>query len=98
MSLSTTYQNWHTQRPWAIEIAAAAICLALGAALMPVLIFYGGAATLGKYDGASLGKLFASLYNGLGQSSLPAWTVLLGPYALYILFKILRWWWRLGAR
>jgi hypothetical protein len=65
---------------------------------MPVLIFYAGAATLGKYAGASLGKLFASVYAGLGQSSQAAWTVLLGPYALYILFRILRWWWRFGAR
>lgn len=98
MSFSTTYRDWNAQRPWAIEIAAAAFCLAIGAGLMPVLIFYAGAATLGKYDGASLEKLFSSIYDGLGRSSLPAWTVLLGPYALYLLFKVLRWWWRLGTR
>ena len=41
--------------PWAAELAVAALGLLLGVALMPVLIFYAGVATLGRFEGASLG-------------------------------------------
>ncbi len=64
---------------------------------MPVLIFYAGALTLGRYEGAGLGLLFRSLWIGLGQGSVAAWIVLLGPYGFYLLFRALRAWWRAGA-
>ena len=64
---------------------------------MPVLIFYAGVATLGRYDGASLGRLYSSLFTGLGQGSIASWVVLLGPYGLYLLLKALRAWWRISA-
>jgi hypothetical protein len=91
------YQNLRETRPWALEIAAAVLCLVAGAALMPALIFAAGAATLGKYDGASAGRIYGAVFQGLGQSSAAAWCVLLGPFLLYLLFRILRIWWRLGA-
>jgi hypothetical protein len=64
---------------------------------MPLLIFYGGAATLGRYEGASLGHLYRSLFAGLGDASIASWVVFLGPYGLYLLFKVLRAWWRASA-
>ena len=63
---------------------------------MPALIFYGGLALLGRYDGASLEQLYDSLFAGVREGSPASWTVLLGPYALYLLFKGLRVWWRAG--
>ena len=83
--------------PWSVELAVAALGLLIGVGLMPVLIFYAGAATLGRYDGASLGHLYRSLYEGLGQASIASWVVLLGPYGLYLLFRGLRAWWRASA-
>jgi|SRR5580700_6321307 hypothetical protein len=83
---------------WSVELALAAIGLLIGAGLMPILIFYAGVSTLGRYEGASLGHLYRSLFTGLGQESIAAWTVLLGPYGLYLLFKGLRAWWRASAR
>jgi hypothetical protein len=83
--------------PWSVELALAALGLLTGAGIMPVLIFYTGAATLGRYEGASLGHLYHSLFVGLGEGSLVSWVVLLGPYGLYLLFKILRAWWRASA-
>jgi hypothetical protein len=83
--------------PWATELALAFLGLILGVALMPVLIFYTGAAALGRYEGASLGNLYHSLFAGLGQGSVASWAVLLGPYGLYLLFKGLRAWWRVEA-
>jgi len=80
-----------------MELAVAALGLVTGAAIMPVLIFYAGVATLGRYEGASLGHLYHSLFLGFGEGSTASWVVLLGPYGLYLLFKGLRAWWRASA-
>jgi hypothetical protein len=71
--------------------------LVAGVALMPVLIFYTGAATLGRYEGASLRALYSSLFAGLEEGSIASWVVFLGPYAFYLLFRGLRAWWRAGT-
>jgi hypothetical protein len=86
------------ERPWAAELVAAAIGLLLGVTLMPVLIFYAGVAALGRFDGASLGHLYSSLFAGLREASIASWVVFLGPYGLYLLFRALRAWWRGSAR
>ena len=83
--------------PWSVELGLAVLGLLIGVGLMPILIFYAGATTLGRYEGASLGALYRSLFVGLGQASIAAWVVLLGPYGLYVLFKCLRAWWRASA-
>jgi hypothetical protein len=80
-----------------VELGLAALGLLSGVGIMPVLIFYAGAATLGRYEGASLGHLYRSLFVGLGEASIASWVVLLGPYGLYVLFKGLRAWWRASA-
>jgi hypothetical protein len=86
------------QRPWAAELVAAGVGLLLGVTLMPVLIFYAGVAALGRFDGASLPNLYASLFAGLREASTASWVVILGPYGLYLLFRALRAWWRASAR
>ena len=86
------------ERPWAAELVVAGAGLLLGVALMPVLIFYAGVATLGRFDGASLGHLYSSLFSGLQEASIASWVVFLGPYGLYLLFRALRAWWRASAR
>ncbi len=98
MGFRSSLEQLATSRPWAIELGAAAVGLLIGVALMPVLIFYTGAATLGVYEGASLGRLYSSLFTGLAQGSTASWVVLLGPYGLYVLAKGLRHWWRASAR
>ena len=80
--------------PWSVELGLAVLGLLIGAGIMPILIFYTGAATLGRYEGASLGHLYHSLFAGLREPSIASWVVLLGPYGLYVLFKGLRAWWR----
>ncbi len=80
-----------------MELAVAGLGLLSGVAILPVLIFYAGIAALGRYEGASLGHLFHSLFVGLGEGSIASWVVLLGPYGLYLLFKGLRFWWRASA-
>ena len=87
-----------SDRPWTAELLVAAIGLGLGVVLMPVLIFYAGVAALGRFDGASLGHLYSSLFEGLREASAASWIVFLGPYGLYLLFRALRAWWRASAR
>jgi len=83
--------------PWSIELAIAAAGLVVGVAIMPILIFYTGVFALGRYEGASLGHLYQSLFSGFREASIASWVVLLGPYGLYLLFKGLRAWWRGSA-
>ena len=80
-----------------MELAIAALGLLVGAGLMPLLIFYGGASALGRYEGASLKHVYDSLLLGLSSASIASWIVFLGPYSLYLLFKGLRAWWRASA-
>jgi len=84
--------------PWSRELWLAALGLLMGVLLMPVLIFYTGASALGRYEGASLGHLYHSLFVGVREASIASWVVLLGPYGLYLLFKALGAWWRLSAK
>ena len=86
------------EQPWAGEVLSAALCLLAGFALLPMLIFYVGIATLGRYEGASLPRLYASLLASLTEGSLAPWVVFLGPYGLFLLFRALRLWWRASAR
>jgi hypothetical protein len=95
--ISSIFNRFGLTSPWSRELALAALALLIGVALMPVLIFYSGASLLGRYEGASLGHLYGSIFTGLGQGSPAAWVVLLGPYGLYLLFKGLRAWWRACA-
>jgi len=97
MALNMTMPKWASGRPWAFESAVVFASLLFGVALMPVLIFYTGVATLGRYEGASLHSLYASLFAGLEEGSSASWVVFLGPYAFYLLFRLLRLWWRAGT-
>ena len=85
-------------RPWSQEAALAVVALSLGFGAMPALVYVSGSLALGRYEDASLPRLFKSVYAGLMDGSVASWTVVLGPYGFYLLFKILRLWWRVGAR
>jgi hypothetical protein len=97
MAIREIFGRFGLTSPWSMELGVAVLGLLLGVGVMPVLIFYAGVWTLGRYEGASLGHLYGSLFAGLGQASIASWVVLLGPYGLYLLFKGLRAWWRAGA-
>jgi hypothetical protein len=98
MSVSRNVSAWIRGNPWAAEFTAALLGLALGVGVMPMLIYYAGAGTLGRYDGASLERQYASLFAGLQEPSVPCWVVILGPYGLFLLWRGLAAWWRLSAK
>jgi hypothetical protein len=82
---------------WSRELLLTALALTVGFLLMPILIFFAGSALLGRYEGASVGRLFSSIYTGLRTGSPASWIVLLGPYGLWLTFRGLRLWWRAGS-
>jgi hypothetical protein len=82
---------------WSRELWMTGIALLTGFALMPVLIFLAGSSLLGRYEGASVGRIYESVYRGLETGSVASWIVLLGPYGVYLIFKGLRSWWRASA-
>jgi len=98
MTIRGAFGRMGMTSPWSVELVLAALGLSIGVGLMPLLIFYAGVLTLGRYEGASLGHLYRSLFTGLAQGSIASWVVLLGPYGMYLLFKGLRAWWRASAR
>lgn len=82
---------------WARELLLTVIALIVGFLLMPVLIFFAGSALLGRYEGASLARLFSSIYEGFRAGSPASWIVLFGPYGLWLAFRACRLCWRAGG-
>ncbi len=87
----------HAASGWRREALYAAGWVAFGAIGLPVLIYLCGITLLGRYPGASLGRTFGAIWLGLGSASPASWTVVLGPYALILLLRLLRLGWGLGA-
>ena len=97
MRLSQHYQRLGLSGGWSRELWLTAVALAVGFGLMPVLIYFLGSSLLGRYDGASLPRIFESIYAGVQSGSAASWIVLLGPYGLYLIFRALRLLWRASA-
>jgi hypothetical protein len=83
---------------WSQEAVMALVTLGLGFGVMPLLIFAAGSTILGRYEGASAARIYDTLYQGLYGGSVASVIVAFGPYALYLLLKALRLWWRAGAQ
>ena len=79
------------------QLFAACAALLLGFVVMPGLIYLCGVSLLGRYEGAGLEQTYRVLIAGLGGGSVACWVVVLGPYGLYWLARLLRVWWRAGA-
>jgi hypothetical protein len=79
------------------QLGIAGIALVCGLGVLPPLIYLAGTAALGAYEGASITTLYRSLLGGMADGSVAAWSVVLGPYALFLLFLFLRRWWRAGT-
>lgn len=75
-----------------------AIGLCLGAFVLPALIYGCGVLVLGPYEGGGLLKTYQVVLGGLAHGSVPSWVVLLGPYVLWQLARLLRSWWHASAR
>jgi hypothetical protein len=97
MHLSALLERFRQTGPLGRQLSIAAAALAAGFLLLPLLIFFTGALILGRYEGASLWRTYATVFVGLVHGSIASWVVVLGPYLLLLLQKGLRAWWRVGA-
>ncbi|HWS62087.1 MAG TPA: hypothetical protein VN325_04975 [Steroidobacteraceae bacterium] len=98
MRLETILKRLDPAGRWTRELVHAAIALAVGFGVMPAAIFYAGSQALGRYEGASVARIYRGIYQGLPAGSLASWIVVLGPLGFYAIFKGLRQWWRTSAR
>jgi hypothetical protein len=98
MRFSEYYRHLGLSGGWSREVWFTAFALAAGFGLMPVLIYFLGSSLLGRYEGASLRRIFENIYAGVQSGSAASWIVLLGPYGLYLIFQALRLLWRASAK
>ena len=98
MRFSQIYRRSGLAGGWSRELWITGITLAVGFGLMPLFIYFAGSSLLGRYEGASLHRLYQSVYAGLQAGSVASWIVLVGPYALYLMFRCLRFLWRVSAK
>jgi hypothetical protein len=98
MRLEMIFKNLASVGGWRRELVHTGLALAAGFGVMPLAIFLAGSQALGRYEGASAGRIYQGIYRGLPAGSLASWIVVLGPLGLYLTFKGLRQWWRASAR
>jgi hypothetical protein len=98
MRFSQIVKQVSMARGWSRELWLCGISLFIGFALMPAIIFFIGSSLLGRYEGASLLRMYSSLYGALEAGSVASWIVLLGPYCLYLTYRALQLWWRASEK
>jgi hypothetical protein len=79
---------------FAREIVFAALGLAIGGLVLPPLIYACGSALLGAYEGGSVAHTYGAVWVGATEGSVAAWSVIIGPYVLLLVFRMLQLWWR----
>ncbi len=94
---SSIFRRLGSTSAWAREAVVAAVALAAGFGLLPLVIYFAGSLLLGRFDGASPGRLYHAIYQGMAEGGAASWIVVFGPYGLYLIFKGLRVWWRAGT-
>lgn len=69
----------------------------VGFILMPLAVYLVGVVTLGPYTDGGLGSFVSDYYRSLFRGWLPGWGVVLGPYLMVQLMRVLirvrRWFW-----
>jgi hypothetical protein len=96
-SLLAAWRDYRRRRGAAREVITLALGLLAGLVLLPLAIYVGGQLILGPYvrsptDATPAGPLalWTDFLAGLSQGSLAHWLVLLGPYVMYLLWRLAR--------
>ena len=71
------------------HLAWLAAALLFAAAVLPFLVYYTGTQTLGPYANGGPLQFVGDFYVSLAQMQSAAWTLLLGPVALVIVWRVL---------
>jgi len=80
---------------WRKELILGSACLGFGLIILPALIYLVGVPVLGAYGGGPhigsfYGDYFRNLVDGVGRT----WFVVVGPYSLLIVIRVIFWRWR----
>jgi hypothetical protein len=65
------------------------VALVFGAAVLPFLVYVTGERTLGPYTGGSASQFYANFIADLARLRPAAWTLLVGPVALVLVWRLL---------
>ncbi len=90
MFLSSLRSRYGAAPPGAQRGVEFTLLLVLGLALWPALVFFAGLLLLGPYEGASLTRMYGSVFGGLAGGNAGDWLLVLGPALLYALWRALR--------
>lgn len=69
------------------ELLTLALCVGLGALVMPCLIFAVGRLILGPYAGGNLFALWRDFIAALSDGAAAPWFIVLGPYLLFWMLR-----------
>jgi len=72
--------------------------LFFGFVLLPVAIYLVGTAIFGNYAGEGYGDFFSVLSLRILQGDANAWFLILSPYIVILIFRLMAWGWRQSAR
>lgn len=70
------------------ELRYAALFVGFGLVVLPFLVYLAGLLSLGDYEGGLMAFL-SSLYGGFFSLQPGAWALLLGPYALFWVVRLM---------
>jgi hypothetical protein len=76
--------------PWRFESLLALVLVAFGLLVLPALIYFTGTILLGAYGGGEhLGSYYGDFARDLGLGSALAWILVVGPYLLVQLARLI---------
>lgn len=73
---------------WRRELGFFALLLGFGLLVLPFLIYLAGVLTLGPYEGGLLAFL-GSLMGAVGTAKPSAWLLVIGPYLMFTVIRLL---------
>ena len=82
------------KRPIPRETLLFLVLALVGIALLPLAIFFVGDAVFGSYGGGGFGDFFESLLGKLGRADRFAWLLVLSPYILVQVVRLMVIGWR----
>ena len=85
------------KHPVGREIILFVALASIGIALLPLAIFFVGDAVFGSYGGDGFGDFYESLLGKLGRADRFAWLLVLSPYIIVQLIRIMALGWRLAG-
>ena len=95
-ALSDTKKTF--QKRFKTEAGVLVGLLFCGFVLLPIAVYFIGTTIFGDFAGEGYGDFFGTLTGRLLQGDGPAWFLILSPYLVIVVFRLMAWGWRQSAR